>query len=341
MIHRDTRIPTTRRGLLGGTALAVALAAGTMVLGAADPALAQQELRFAHVYETSEPYHEWALWAADEIAARTDGRYTMEVFPASSLGKEVDINEGLTLGTVDVIYTGNLFAGSSYGPIAIAGAPYMFRDFDHWQAYTESDLFDELSQGYTDATGHQVMSMTYYGERHVTSNIEIDTPDTMEGLKIRVPNAPLYQMFPNAVDANPTPIAFAEVYLALQQGVVDAQENPLPTIQAKKFYEVQNYINLTGHITDSLLTIVSGNLWGQLSDEDKQIFHDVFREAAANCTEAIRQSEADLVGWFQEQDGVAINEVDRTPFREATVALHNGPAATWPQEIYDRLQAIE
>ena len=124
----DTWNPVSRRRLLGGSALALALAAGALTVGAADPALAQQQLKFAHVYETSEPYHEWALWAADEIEARTDGRYTMEVFPASSLGKEVDINEGLTLGTVDVIYTGNLFAGSSYGPIAIAGAPYMFRE---------------------------------------------------------------------------------------------------------------------------------------------------------------------------------------------------------------------
>ena len=79
----------------------------------------------------------------------------------------------------------------------------------------------------------------------------------MKGLKIRVPDAPLYTMFPRAVGANPTPIAFAEVYLALQNGTVDAQENPLPTIDAKKFYEVQKYIVLTGHITDALLTIVS------------------------------------------------------------------------------------
>ena len=100
--------------------------------------------------------------------------------------------------------------------------------------------------------------MTYYGERQVTSNKKIEKPEDMAGLKIRVPDAPLYMMFPKAVGANPTPIAFAEVYLALQQGVVDAQENPLPTIEAKKFYEVQEYIVLTGHITDALLTIVGG-----------------------------------------------------------------------------------
>jgi len=319
------------------TAMIAAATAGALFAGTAS---AQEALKFAHVYEASDPYHEWALWAADEIEARTDGRYTMEVFPASSLGKEVDINEGLTLGTVDAIYTGNLFAGRSFGPIAIAGAPFMFRDYDHWEAYTQSDLFEEMSAGYRDVTGHEILAMTYYGQRHVTSNVEISEPADMEGLKIRVPNAPLYQMFPKAVDANPTPIAFAEVYLALQQGVVDAQENPLPTIQAKKFHEVQDYINLTGHITDSLLTIVSGNRWGQLSDEDKEIFADVFAEAAANCTQAIRDKEAELASWFEEQ-GTTVNEVDRGPFREATVALHNGPDATWSQEIYDRLQAIE
>ena len=126
-----------------------------------------------------------------------------------------------------------------------------------------------------------MVAITYYGERHVTSNKPINKPEDMKGLKIRVPDAPLYTMFPRAVGANPTPIAFAEVYLALQNGTVDAQENPLPTIDAKKFYEVQKYIVLTGHITDALLTIVGGPTWSKLSDADKKIFEEVLKEAAA------------------------------------------------------------
>jgi tripartite ATP-independent transporter DctP family solute receptor len=311
------------------------LLAGVSIAGLASA----ETLRFAHVYETSEPYHKWALWAADEIEKRTDGRYTVEVHPASSLGKEADINEGLSLGTVDLIYTGNQFAGRSYGPIGIAGAPYMFRDFEHWKAYTESDLFKEIAQGYEEATGNVPLAMNYYGKRHTTSNQEIQTPEDMQGLKIRVPNAPMYMMFPEAVGANSTPIAFSEVYLALQQGVVDAQENPLPTIQAKKFYEVQDYITLTGHITDSLITIAGGPLWNRLSDEDKQIFRDVYTEAGQKITEDIVQSEKDLVAWFEDQ-GVTVNEVDTEPFREAVIPYHNGEAATWDQETYDRLQAI-
>ena len=105
------------------------------------PAHAQTKLKFAHVYEVVEPYHTVALWAASEIAKRTNNRYTVDVFPASTLGKETDINQGLTLGTIDIIYTGQLFAGRTYGPLAIGGEPFMFRDFDHWKAFSTSPLF--------------------------------------------------------------------------------------------------------------------------------------------------------------------------------------------------------
>jgi tripartite ATP-independent transporter DctP family solute receptor len=301
---------------------------------------AQTMLKWAHVYEASEPYHTCAVAASEPLMAATDGRYGIEVFPASSLGKETDINEGLGLGTVDIIYTGQLFAGQSYGPIAIAGSPFMFRDYAHWDAYRNSDLFHELADGYQEASGNLIKAVTYYGARHVTSNKPILTPADMDGLKIRVPNSPLYMMFPIAAGANPTPIAFAEVYLALQQGTVDAQENPLPTIRAKKFYEVQSDINLTAHITDALLTIVGGSAWDAMDAADQDALVKVLEEAAVCATDQIIQQEQDLVQWFRDE-GVNVNEVDRGPFIEMTKALHNGEMATWDQETYDRLQAIE
>jgi tripartite ATP-independent transporter DctP family solute receptor len=316
-----------------------------LVLGAALVALAtgvsaQTKLKWAHVYETSEPYHTAAVWAAGEIKKRTNGRYDVEVFPASSLGKETDINQGLTLGTVDIIYTGQLFAGRVYGPAAIGGAPFMFRDFAHWQKYATSPLFAELMEGYRKQSGgNKVVAITYYGERHVTSNKAINKPDDMKGLKIRVPDAPLYTMFPRAVGANPTPIAFAEVYLALQNGTVDAQENPLPTIDAKKFYEVQKYVVLTGHITDALLTIISANTWNKLSEADRKIFETTLSEAAAKATGEIIEIEKKMSAEFEKR-GKTVTRVDRKPFREAVMKLHNGPDATWPKDVYDRLQAL-
>lgn len=318
---------------------ATAMVAATMSLAPAT-ASAQTMLKWAHVYESSEPYHTCAVAANDLLLEATDNRFGVEVYPASSLGKEEDINEGLTFGSVDLIYTGQLFAGSSYGPIAIGGAPFMFRDFDHWDKYRNSELFRELAQGYTDATQNHILAMTYYGARHVTANKPIQTPADMQGLKIRVPNAPLYMMFPLATEANPAPIAFAEVYLALQQGTVDAQENPLPTIQAKKFHEVQSDISLTGHITDALLTIVGGPAWGPMSEEDRAALTEVAQQTAVCATDAIIKAEAELAEWFR-GEGVNVNEVDRGPFIEAVKALHNGDMATWDQAVYDRLQAIE
>lgn len=325
----------TRRGAT--LALATLSLAGFF----AAPAQSAMELKWAHVYETSEPYHNQAVWAAEEIKKRTNGEISISVFPASQLGNENQINEGLGLGTVDIIYTGVAFAGAIHKPIAISNAPFILRDFDHWQAYRDSPLFKDIAAGYDGATGHKVHALTYYGQRHLTANREITKPDDMKGMKLRVPPAPLFLMFTKSVGANATPIAFAEVYLALQQGTVDGQENPLPTIMAKKFYEVQSHIMLTGHITESLLTIVGGHVMAQLSDEQKVIMDEVLKEAAARATGEIRASEGRLADEFRGL-GKTVVEIDRKPFIDAAIPLHNDPesGAGWSKEQYDALQAL-
>ena len=319
-------------------ALAATLATA---LVAASPAFAQQKLKFAHVYETGEPYHTWAVWAAGEIPKRTGNRYTMDVFPASALGKETDINQSLTLGTIDMIYTGQAFAARTYPPLAIGGAPYMFRDFDHWKKYSESAVLRDVMDGYFKKGGNKPLAVTYYGVRHTTSNKPIVKPEDMKGLKLRVPDAPLYVMYPKVVGANATPIAFAEVYLALQNKTVDAQENPLPTIEAKKFYEVQSHINLTGHITEMLLTIVSGQLWAKLSDADKKAFETVFTEAAGKATAEIAASEIKLVDEFSTKYKKTVVKSDREAFKKVAAPFLVGPDVPWDKALYDKVQAIK
>jgi tripartite ATP-independent transporter DctP family solute receptor len=321
------------------TMLKTLLAAAVLAL--AGTAGAQTKLKFAHVYETSEPYHKWALWAADELKKRTAGRYEMQVFPASQLGKETDINQGLTLGTVDVIYTGQAFAARTYPPLAIGGAPFMFRDFDHWKKYSSGPVLAELMDAYYKKGGNKPVAVTYYGVRHTTANKPIVKPEDLQGLKLRVPDAPLYAAYPKVLGANATPIAFAEVYLALQNKTVDAQENPLPTIEAKKFYEVQSHINLTGHITEMLLTIVSGQTWSKLSDADKKAFEDVFKEAAAKATDDIATAEQKLVDDFATKYKKTVVKSDRAAIGAKFKAFHTGPDATWDKALYDRVQAIK
>ena len=315
-----------------------ALAAGLMPATAS----AQSVLKWAHVYEIGEAYHKEALWAAGEIKKRTNGKYEVQIFPASQLGNENQINEALGLATVDMIYTGVAFAGSIHKPIAISNAPFILRDFDHWKAYRDSKLFRDIAKGYEDKTRHKVIALNYYGQRHLTANREIKTPEDMKGMKLRVPPAPLFLMFTKSVGANATPIAFAEVYLALQNKTVDGQENPLPTILAKKFYEVQSHIMLTGHITESLLTIVGSHVWAKLDDNEKKIFNDVLIEAASKVSDEIRASEQKLAEEFRKL-GKTVVEVDRAAFRKAALPLHNDPAAGggWSQAEYDALQALK
>jgi tripartite ATP-independent transporter DctP family solute receptor len=313
------------------------------VLGAlsvAVPAVAQTKLKWAHVYEIAEPYHTQAVWAGQEIAKRTNGKYSIDVFPASQLGNENQINEALGLGTVDIIYTGVAFAGSIHKPIAITNAPFVLRDFDHWKTYRDSKLFRDIAKGYEDKTRHKVVTLTYYGQRHVTANRAINKPEDMKGMKLRVPPAPLFLMFTKSVGANATPIAFAEVYLALQQGTVDGQENPLPTIMAKKFYEVQSHIMLTGHITESLLSIVGSHVWAKLNDEEKKIFQEVLSQASTRASDQIRTAEQGLADELKKLNKTVVSP-DREAFRKAAMPLHNDGSGGWSQAEYDALQALK
>jgi tripartite ATP-independent transporter DctP family solute receptor len=326
-----------RRMALKTLLAAVALAATGAATG---PAMAQTKLKWAHVYETSEPYHTASVWAAQEIKKRTNGRYDVEVFPASSLGKESDINQGLQIGTVDMIISGASFAARSFPRIGVGYYPYTFRDADHLLAYAKSDVFKELAEGYKAKTGVQMTAVTYYGARHATSNKLFKNCDEMKGIKIRVPDVPAYMALPRACGANPTPIAFAEVYLALQNGTVDAQENPLPTIEAKKFYEVQKNIILTGHIVDSLVTQIAPHVWSKLSDADKKVFTEVTQEAALRATNDIRKREAELVDEFKKK-GINVVSVNRDEFRDRVVKAVDMSTMGYDKKDWDRIQAIK
>jgi len=317
-----------------------ALALFTTALLTGFPAAAQTKLKWAHVYETSEPFHTQSVWAAQEIAKRTNNRYQIDVYPASQLGKETDINQGLSLGTVDMIISGPSFAARSYPPIGVGYYPYIFRDADHLLAYAKSDVFKELSAGYAEKTGHQMLAVTYYGVRETSTNRPFKTCAEMKGLKIRVPDVPAYLAMPRSCGANTSPIAFAEVYLALQNGTVEAQENPLTTIEAKKFYEVQKHIVLTGHIVDHLTTIVAKATWAKLSDEDKKIFSAVTQEAAARATEEIKAKEKELVAFFK-QKGLTVTEVNKDDFKAAVMKNVTFEQFGYRKSDFDKIQAIK
>ena len=307
-------------------------------LGAPGLAQAQTKIKWAHVYETSEPYHTQSVWAAEEIKKRSNGKFDIQVFPASTLGKETDINQGLQLGTVDMIISGPSFAARSYPRFGIAYYPFIFRDGEHLLAYSRSAVFKDMVDEFRAKTGIQVTAYTYYGARHTTAQKAFTNCDGMKGLKIRVPDVPAYTATPKACGANPTPIAFAEVYLALQNGTVDAQENPLTTIEAKKFYEVQKAIMLTGHIVDGLTTQIAPHIWNKLSDAEKAMFTEVTREAAARASADIKKREAELVDEFKKK-GLQIVNVDRKSFQDAVLKSSPLESMGFTKSDFDKIQA--
>jgi tripartite ATP-independent transporter DctP family solute receptor len=309
-------------------------------LGTFGIANAQTKLKWAHVYETSEPYHTQSVWAAEEIKKRSNGKFDIQVFPASTLGKETDINQGLQLGTVDMIISGPSFAARSYPRLGIAYYPFIFRDGDHLLAYSKSPVFKEMSDEFRAKTGIQITAYTYYGARHTTSQKPFTNCEGMKGLKIRVPDVPAYTATPKACGANPTPIAFAEVYLALQNGTVEAQENPLTTIEAKKFFEVQKAIMLTGHIVDGLTTQVAPHVWTKLTDPEKAMFTEVTREAAARASAQIKKREAELVDEFKKK-GLQIVQVDRKSFQDAVLKSSPLDSMGFTKADFDKIQAAK
>ena len=265
----------------------------------------------------SEPFHTESVWAAQEIEKRTDGRYHIDVYPASQLGKEDGHQPGPHAGQRRHHHLGLELRGArATRRSASPTTPTPSAIAEHLLAYTKSDIFKELAKGYEDKTGHHIVAVSYYGTRQTTSNKPIASCADMQGLKMRVPDVPAYLAMPRACGANTAPIAFAEVYLALQNGTVEAQENPLTTIEAKKFYEVQKHIVLTGHIVDHLNTIISKSLWAKLSEEDRQIFTEVTQEAAARATKKIQAREAELVQFFKDK-GLDVVEVNKQEFIDA------------------------
>ena len=303
-------------------------------------ASAQQKLKWAHVYESSEPFHTESVWAAEEIKKRSNGKFDIQVFPASSLGKETDINQGLTLGSVDIIISGPSFAARTLPRFGIAYYPFIFRDGDHLLAYSKSALFQEIANEFRAKTGIQVTAYTYYGARQTSAQKPFKECADVKGLKIRVPDAPAYTATWQACGANPTPIAFAEVYLALQNGTVDAQENPLTTIEAKKFFEVQKSIMLTSHIVDGVITMVAPHVWKTLSPTEPKMFTEVMQDAAARASTNIKKREAELMDIFKKK-GLNLVEVNRKSFQDTVLKVKPVESLGQSRADYDRIQALK
>ena len=275
------------------------------------------EFKLAHVYEVTHPMHVAAIAAAESFKVCTQGRHTINVHPASQLGSESAVNEQVRLGAVDIAFTGQIFASTNFKPLAIGAAPFIFKDRQQALRYRDSAVFKELWSGWNKATGQHILSAGYFGAFNVTSNTPIEKPADMQGIKIRVPNAPIWTAFPRAVGANPSPVALAEVYLALQQGLVSASANPLPITYAFKFYEVQKYVNPTAHLMEYVFWIAGDHVMSKLSGTDKDCMQKAADLYAERSTQLIVEQEDSLRTKMEAEKLITFTKPDIAAFQAA------------------------
>jgi TRAP-type C4-dicarboxylate transport system substrate-binding protein len=303
---------------------------------------AETVFKFGHILKKTTAHHQNLVWAQQTIKEKFGNRYVLEIYPEGSLGKtDLQVVEGFKTGTTNMAYLtcGHLIG--LYDPLAISSGPFVFKNFNHWKAFGKSDLFEELVAGLRQQTGINALGLAYYGERHITTKTPLGQSLPLEGLLIRVPSIPVSLQSFRLLGARPVPIPFHEVYQALQDGLVQAQENPLPTIKSMRFYEVTPIINLTAHITDAQLIVVHDEFWQTIPADDRAGLAEIFKIAGERVTADVRAAEIRLQEEFR-QMGVTINPVDRSRYIETIQDYHlDDKTFPWGSDIYRKIQQLQ
>jgi tripartite ATP-independent transporter DctP family solute receptor len=275
---------------------------------------------------------------ADLVAERTGGELKVEIFPASQLGTEQEILEGVQLGTIHM-FEGSAGAAGRFLPVLEAFAhPFLWRDLDHMLAVARGEIGQELSQRLIDEHGMRILDMGWlFGQRHLTTaSTPVYTPEDMKGLKIRVQPTTIYLEMIKAMGANPTPIDWKEVYLSLQTGVVDGQENPVGVIYSAKLYEVQDYLMLTGHITQNQVVIINEPFFQSLAPEHQRVLREAIIEAGDYQNALIEQGAAEDLEKLTAA-GMTVVEPDIEAFRAATANIYKLFENQWGAGLFERM----
>lgn len=297
---------------------------------------AEKVIRLGHTGASNHHFQKISEQFAELISERTDGEITIEVYPSDQLGNQTQLVESTMLGTNDMVLTSDAVLSNFVPEVGIVNLPFIFRDSDHVRAALDGEVGQELS-AMVENQGAVVIGWWENGFRHITnSRNPIQTPQDIQGMKLRVPEGPVFVSTFEALGANPTPISFGELYSALQLGVVDGQENPPAHILTQNFHEVQDYVTRTGHIYLSSPVLINKNLLESLSEEHKDIILETGRELASVHTEMVLNEEEqqweDIASY-----GMEINDVDPTPFVEATSSVIDFYRDRFGEAIIDKI----
>lgn len=300
---------------------------------AAGPTL---NLKVGHVLAPDHPYQLGLEKFAELVAERSDGRIKIDAFHSSQLGGEREMIEGLQLGTLDMTLVSTAPLAGFANSFLVFDLPFIFQDRDSAYKVLDGPIGEEIL-GTLDSVGIKGLCFWENGFRHVTnSKLPVKLPHEMDGMKIRTMENKIHMSSFRVLGADPTPMAFGELFTALQQKTVDAQENPIPIIYTSNFFEVQDYLSLTGHFYAAAPLLISKSLWDSLSPEDQEIIMESALEARDYERGLIRQMDEEGLELLKEK-GMEIIEVDKEAWFEAMQPVYEEYKAEIGEEVIQRV----
>ena len=293
-------------------------------------------LILGHEGSESDPRQDAALRLKEIVEEDTDGRVTIEIHANGTLGNWEEMIEGLQFGSTDIVIE-SLLTLESYTELAsIETAPFLYNDVDHFTQVWEGEIGDEIRQAVTDDTGFVIAGNMFRGARNLSTVTAVTSLDDLQGLTIRTPSTPTMVETWDTLGARAEAMPWDEVYSALEQGVLDGQENPLSSILFGSIHEVSPEITMTEHIYANFHFIMWDESLNELSDEDRQALLDAAQVVGEEYTENIQNDEADYRQQM-EDEGASFHELtDRDAWVEATEPI----IGTLPERVQDWIDQI-
>ena len=288
-------------------------------------------LRLGFILASNSQLGAGAKGFADEIAKRTSGRYRIELYPNAALGGEVEMMKAVQLGTVDLAFITGAPLPNFSPEVGIFNIPFLFRDANHARAVLDGPVGQEYLAKFR-AAGVVALAWGENGMRHITNSKKtIASPSDLKGLKLRLPQSDVMIAGFKALGANVRALPFPELYGALQSGEFDGQENPIATIQASKFNEVQSYLSLTAHVYDPAVIVISPDVFDALSEEDRRSFKGAAEFGARISRDAADRAEQQGVAELQKNGMQVLGTVDREAFRRSMA-----PAEAYFEKVFGK-----
>lgn len=276
-------------------------------------------LSFAHVLAESQPWHQCGALTFEESIQDSETGIDLDLYPAAQTHNDtLEQLDAIDSGNLDITWATPAQLATRMSTLEVFDAAYLFDGPEHMTDAVQSEPAEELWEELREEHGMRVIGTGYYGTRHLTSDNEVAIPSDMSGQQLRVLDAPLWLDNGAALGADPTAVAFSELYLALQQGVIDAQENPLPVIEAEGFDEVQNYVHLTEHVVAMMAVVISEDTWETLDEDQQDAVMEAGEALGEGVTECTLQEEEELLEeWSGGNSDIVVNDdVDLDAFRE-------------------------